>query len=81
MSFLPLPASFLRQLAEDRLPRRSPEPHDAASIGPGRPSDSRVFETLGLEPELQTALIRRVTRDRATATSVINEALKQYLSP
>ena len=85
MSFLPLPPSFLRQLAQERLPLRFPVPHDAAPVGSRRPSGLRGFElsvveSLELEPELRSALIRRVTRDRATASSVISEALRQYLA-
>ena len=82
--FLPLPASFLRQLADERHPRRSGQ-HDTAPVGTRRPphhgvEELSVVEALGLEPELRSALIRRVTRDRATASSVISEALRQYLA-
>ena len=86
MSFLPLPPSFLRQLAEERVPRRSPIRDDTAAVGSRRPpSDSdvvelRMVESLELEPALRRALIRRVARDRASASSVINEALRQYLA-
>jgi len=79
MTFLPLPPSFLRQLAAERLPHRWPVPEDVP-VASRRPVDLRVVETLELEPELRNALLRRVRRDRATATSVINEALKQYLA-
>ena len=87
MSFLPLPPSFLRQLAEERLPRRSPIRDDPAPVGSRRPPQLDVVELrmvesleLELEPALRRALIHRVTRDRASASSVINEALRQYLA-
>ena len=85
MSFLPLPPSFLRQLAEERLPRRSPIRDDPAQVGSRRPPqldvvEPRMVESLELEPALRRALIHRVARDRASASSVINEALRQYLA-
>ena len=87
MSFLPLPPSFLRQLAEERLPRRSPIRDDPAPVGSRRPPQLDVVELrmvdeigLELEPALRRALIHRVARDRASASSVINEALRQYLA-
>ena len=85
MSFLPLPPSFLRQLAEERLPRRSPIRDDPAQVGSRRPPqldvvELRMVESLELEPALRRALIHRVARDRASASSVINEALRQYLA-
>ncbi len=87
MSFLPLPPSFLRQLAEERLPRRSPIRDDPAPVGSRRPPQLDVVEPrmvesleLELEPALRRALIHRVARDRASASSVINEALRQYLA-
>ena len=85
MSFLPLPPSFLRQLAEERLPRRSPIRDDPAPVGSRRPpqldvAELRMVESLELEPTLRRALIHRVARDRASASSVINEALRQYLA-
>ena len=85
MSFLPLPPSFLRQLAEERLPRRSPIRDDPAQVGSRRPPqldvvEPRLVESLELEPALRRALIHRVARDRASASSVINEALRQYLA-
>ena len=89
MSFLPLPPSFLRQLAEERLPRRSPIRDDPAQVGSRRPPQLDVVEPrmvesreleLELEPALRRALIHRVARDRASASSVINEALRQYLA-
>jgi hypothetical protein len=85
MSFLPLPPSFLRQLAEERLPRRSPIRDDPAPVGSRRPPQLDVVEltmveSLELEPALRRALIHRVARDRASASSVINEALRQYLA-
>jgi hypothetical protein len=85
MSFLPLPPSFLRQLAEERLPRRSPIRDDPAQVGSRRPPqldvvEHRMVESLELEPALRRALIHRVARDRASASSVINEALRQYLA-
>ena len=85
MSFLPLPPSFLRQLAEERLPRRSPIRDDPAPVGSRRPPqldvvELRMVESLELEPALRRALIHRVARDRASASSVINEALRQYLA-
>lgn len=49
MSFLPLPPSMLRQLAEERLPRRFPVPHDAAPVGSRRPSGLRGFELTVVE--------------------------------
>ena len=78
MNFLPLPASFLRQLAEERLPRRAPVRHDTPPVR--RPADLTALDSLELEPELRHALIRRVTRDRATASAVISDALRQYLA-
>ena len=82
MSFLPLPPSFLRQLAEERLPRRSPIRDDPAPVGSRRPPQLDVVELrmVELEPALRRALIHRVARDRASASSVINEALRQYLA-
>ena len=87
MSFLPLPPAFLRQLAEERLPRRSPIRDDPARVGFRRPPQLDVVELrmvdeigLELEPALRRALIHRVARDRASASSVINEALRQYLA-
>ena len=87
MSFLPLPPSFLRQLAEERLPRRSPIRDNPARVGSRRPLQLDVVELrmvdeigLELEPALRRALIHRVARDRASASSVINEALRQYLA-
>ena len=85
MSFLPLPPTFLRQLAEERLPRRSPIRDDPAPVGSRRPPQLDVVEltmveSLELEPALRRALIHRVARDRASASSVINEALRQYLA-
>ena len=87
MSFLPLPPSFLRQLAEERLPRRSPIRDDPAPVGSRRPPQLDVVELtmvesleLELEPALRRALIHRVARDRASASSVINDALRQYLA-
>ena len=87
MSFLPLPPSFLRQLAEGRLPLRSPIRDDAAPVRSRRQPqldvvELRMIESLGLElePALRRALIHRVARDRASASSVINEALRQYLA-
>jgi len=85
MSFLPLPPTFLRQLAEERLPRRSPVRDDLAPVGSRRPPEPDVaeltmVESLELEPALRRALIHRVARDRASASSVINEALRQYLA-
>ena len=85
MSFLPLPPSFLRQLAEERLPRRSPIRDDPAAVGSRRPPqldvvELRMVESLELEPVLRRALIHRVARDRGSASSVINEALRQYLA-
>ena len=85
MSFLPLPPSILRQLAEERLPRRSPIRDDPSPAGSRRPPhldvvELGVVESLELEPALRRALIRRVARDRASASSVINEALRQYLA-
>jgi hypothetical protein len=83
MSFLPLPPSFLRQLAEERLPRRSPIRDDPAPVGSRRPPhlvELRMVEELELEPALRRALIHRVACDRASASSVINEALRQYLA-
>ena len=85
MSFLPLPPSFLRQLAEERIPHRSPIRDDPAPVGSRRPPqpdavELRMVESLELEPALRRALIHRVTRDRASASSVINEALRQYLA-
>ena len=85
MSFLPLPPSLLRQLAEERIPHRSPIRDDPAPVGYRRPPQSdavelRMVESLELEPALRRALIHRVTRDRASASSVINEALRQYLA-
>ena len=85
MSFLPLPPSFLRQLAEERLPRRSPIRDDPAPVGSRRPPqldvvELRMVESLELEPVLRRALIHRVARDRGSASSVINEALRQYLA-
>ena len=44
MSFLPLPPSFLRQLAEERLPRRSPIRDDPAPVGSRRPPQLDVVE-------------------------------------
>ena len=85
MSFLPLPPSLLRQLAEERIPHRSPIRDDPAPVGSRRPPqldvvELRMVESLELEPALRRALIHRVTRDRASASSVINEALRQYLA-
>jgi hypothetical protein len=85
MSFLPLPPSFLRQLAEERIPHRSPIRDDPAPVGSRRPPHPdavqlRMVESLELEPALRRALIHRVARDRASASSVINEALRQYLA-
>jgi len=85
MSFLPLPPSFLRQLAEERIPHRSPIRDDPAPVGSRRPPqpdavELRMVDSLELEPALRRALIHRVTRDRASASSVINEALRQYLA-
>jgi hypothetical protein len=85
MSFLPLPPSILRQLAEERLPRRSPIRDDPGPVGSRRPPhpevvELRLVESLELEPALRRALFHRVARDRASAASVINEALKQYLA-
>jgi len=87
MSFLPLPPSFLRQLAEERIPHRSPIRDDPAPVGSRRPPqpdavELRMVESLELElePALRRALIHRVARDRASASSVINEALRQYLA-
>lgn len=79
MNPLPLPASILRQLADDRLPRLPSSTHDTSPIR--RASDLAGIESLELEPELRTALVRRVNRDRVTASSVISEALRQYLAP
>jgi hypothetical protein len=39
-----------------------------------------MVESLELEPALRRALIHRVARDRASASSVITEALRQYLA-
>ena len=85
MSFLPLPPSFLRQLAEERIPHRSPIRDDPAPVGSRRPPqpdvvELRMVESLELEPALRRALIHRLVRDRASASSVINEALRQYLA-
>ena len=85
MSFLPLPPSLLRQLAEERIPHRSPIRDDPAPVRSRRPPqpdvvELRMVESLELEPALRRALIHRVTRDRASASSVINEALRQYLA-
>ena len=85
MSFLPLPPSFLRQLAEERLPRRSPILDDPAPVGSRRPPqldvvELRMVESLELDPALRRALVHRVARDRASASSVINDALRQYLA-
>jgi len=85
MSFLPLPPSLLRQLAEERIPHRSPIRDDPAPVGSRRPPQLDVVEltmveSLELEPALRRALIHRVARDRASASSVINEALRQYLA-
>jgi hypothetical protein len=44
MSFLPLPPSFLRQLAEERLPRRSQIRDDPAPVGSRRPPHRDVVE-------------------------------------
>ena len=87
MSFLPLPPSFLRQIAEERVPHRSPIRDDPGAAGSRRSLqldvvELRMVEEMGLElePALRRALIHRVARDRASASSVINEALRQYLA-
>ena len=82
MSFLPLPPSLLRQLAEERIPHIRDDPAPVGSRRPPHPDavELRMVESLELEPALRRALIHRVTRDRASASSVINEALRQYLA-
>ena len=79
MTFLP-PTSLLHQLAEERLPRRRHVPDTATAPTSRGSTNVRVVEALELEPELRNALVSRVTRDRTTTTSVISEALRQYLA-
>ncbi len=48
----------------------------------GRPpigSAAASVESVRLDPELRDALARRAERDRETTSSVIREALRQYL--